>query len=255
MALKVQIKKSAYEKLADEVKALYKVSDDSEDIFNLDVEGFEDPSPELRRGKERVAAENKELKEKLAAFDKEKDDAVKAAEEAALAKARKDGDIDVIEQKFKDDMAALETSWQKKFEDEIAKKDVEIGKLTKFADDTLVQSVAGTIASEISTVPALMKREIAGRLTVDHSGETPVTKVIGDDGKPSALTIDELKKSFVDNKEFASIIKGTNASGGGAPTDKRPGQKGGADPSQGTLLSDMRPSDLKVRIAEKADAR
>jgi hypothetical protein len=36
------------------------------------------------------------------------------------------------------------------------------------------------------------------------------------DGKPSALTLADLEKEFVDNKAFAPIIRASNASGGGA---------------------------------------
>ena len=40
--------------------------------------------------------------------------------------------------------------------------------------------------------------------------------VIGQDGKPSALTIDELKAEFTSNPAFAPVIAGSKATGGGA---------------------------------------
>jgi len=44
----------------------------------------------------------------------------------------------------------------------------------------------------------------------------PVTVVIGQDGKPSALTIDELKSELAANPAFAPIIAASKAAGGGA---------------------------------------
>ena len=258
MPLKLEIKEEDFKKLDEATQKLYVAKKDADGVYKLDLDGdIDDPSPALRRGKERVEAENKELKEKLAKVEAEEAEKIKAAEAKALEKARKDGDIDVIEKKHKEDMDALGASWQKKHDDAIAEKDAQISKLTSFADDTLVQSVAETMANEISTVPALMKSQIAGRLTVDHSGETPVTKVLDENGKISAWTTDDLKKSFVDNKDFAAIIKGTNASGGGAQTDGKAGSTGGAGGnSQGNTdnLSKIKPSALRDKIADKANA-
>ena len=40
---------------------------------------------------------------------------------------------------------------------------------------------------------------------------SPKTVVIGQDGKPSALTIDELKAEFASNPAFAPVIPGSKA--------------------------------------------
>ena len=58
--------------------------------------------------------------------------------------------------------------------------------------------------------------------------------MLGDNGERSALTLDELKKSFVDNKDFSAIIKATSANGGakagrfvsGTQDEEKPGQLG-----------------------------
>ena len=44
----------------------------------------------------------------------------------------------------------------------------------------------------------------------------PVTVVLGQDGKPSALTIDDLKSELTANQAFAPIIAASKAAGGGA---------------------------------------
>ena len=72
------------------------------------------------------------------------------------------------------------------------------------------------IANEISTVPDLMSGAISARLTTEIVDGKATTRVLDQDGKPSALTVEELKKEFVANEKFSSIIVGSNASGSGA---------------------------------------
>ena len=67
---------------------------------------------------------------------------------------------------------------------------------------------------------------IRARLSVDIRDGQPQTVVIGQDGKPSALTLDELKAEFASNQAFAPVIASSRASGGGASGGS--GKGGGA---------------------------
>ena len=61
-----------------------------------------------------------------------------------------------------------------------------------------------------------MVDKIKARLDLEIADGVPITRVLDAAGKPSALSLDDLKKEFVDNKSYAAIIKASDANGGGA---------------------------------------
>lgn len=230
MALKKKITKEEHAKLSDVLKAEY--IEDGEG-FRLDVDGEEDTGA-LRRAKDREAqlrrdAEKakKELEDKLAEI--EGDD------------ARKKGDI-----------ATLEKSWQKKLDDQKAEYESKVSKLTTHTTKNLVDSVALSIASKISTAPALLLPHIRARLQADFDGDEPKTRILDKDGKPSAMTIEELSAEFVANKDFSAIITASKASGGAG----KPSQNGGGAPKfsgqsdKPADLSRMNPAELAAHLKE-----
>ncbi|WEM33661.1 head scaffolding protein [Pseudomonas phage PSA-KC1] len=93
---------------------------------------------------------------------------------------------------------------------------------------------------------------IKSRLMADFEGDTPVTRVLDKDGKPSALTIDELANEFVANKDFSAIITASKASGGAG----KPSQNGGGAPKfngqsdKPADLSKMNPAELAAHLKE-----
>lgn len=104
------------------------------------------------------------------------------------------------------------------------------------------------IAAKISTAPAVILPHIKSRLSADLEGDKPRTVVLDENGQPSALTIEELSKEFIENKDFSSIIIASKASGSGA-TDKTKGS-GGA-PAKGIDLSKASPKDLRAHLDSK----
>lgn len=80
-----------------------------------------------------------------------------------------------------------------------------------------VGAAAGSMAAEIAIQGSanVLLPHIERRLTVEIRDGKAVTKVLDKDGRPSAMTIDELKKEFITDKQFAPIIQGTKASGTG----------------------------------------
>jgi len=230
MALKKKLTKAEHEKLPDHLKAEY--IEDGEG-FRLDVDGEEDTGA-LKRAKDREAQlrkdaekEAKELRERLESI--EGDD------------ARKKGDI-----------ATLEKSWQSKLDKQRDEYEAKVSKLTSHTTTTLVDNVASQIAHKISNAPAVIMPHIKSRLMADFEGDAPVTRILDKDGKPSAMTIDDLSAEFIANKDFSAIITASKASGGAG----KPSQNGGGAPKtpgsfdQPADLSKMNPSELAVHLKE-----
>lgn len=232
MALKKKLTKAEYEKLSDALKSEY-ISDG--DDYKLDLDGDEDTGA-LKRAKDRetqlrrdAEKKAKELEEQLAAISD--------------TDARKKGDIET-----------LEKSWQKKEGETKAAYDARIAKLEGHIKTSLVDNVASQIAHKISSAPALILPHIKARLAADLEGDAPTTRVLDKDGKVSALSVEDLTKEFVANKDFSSIIIGSKASGGGAP-------KGSFDKSGGattqsdkpTMLSQLKPHELAAELRARKE--
>jgi hypothetical protein len=192
--LKMKITKSAFDELAEEFRKEYKLSGDD---YILDLEGYEDPG-ELRRARDREKLEAQKEKERADKLQKERDD-------WNDDKSKRRGDIDALEQSWKDKNTKIK-----------ADADAEIAKARNQTKKLLVDNVAESIANKISITPKLLAPLIKQRLAVDFETDVALTRVLDSEGKPSALTLDELEKEFSTNKEFASIIRASNASGGGA---------------------------------------
>lgn len=190
---KLKIDKAAYDALSDEHKALYIAKGDS---FVIDVDDTE-VAAEMRRARDREKQLKDEAEGKVA-------DLTTRLEALEGDNNRRGNNIDAIEASWKTKLTNAETAAATKVQ----------GLQTQLKQ-LLVSDVAKSLAAEISTVPHVILPHILARLQADLDGDTPVTRVLGDDGKPSALTLDELKKSFVDNKDFASIIIASKASGSG----------------------------------------
>lgn len=231
MALKKKLSKAEYEKLSDAIKAEYIEDGDG---FRLDIDGDEDTGA-LKRAKDREAQLRRDAEAKLREAQEELD--------------RINGD----DARKKGDIATLEKSWQKKLDDTKAEYEGRVSKLTAHTTKTLVDNVATQIASKISNAPALLLPHIKSRLQADFEGDAPVTRVLDKDGKPSAMTVEELAAEFVANKDFSAIITASKASGGaGKPSNN----SGGGAPNNSDKpadLASMNPAQLAEHIkASKA---
>lgn len=230
MALTIKITKSVYDALSADLKKEY-IADGDE--YNLDVTGLEDTGA-LKRAHDRNKVKIKDLEKKLndteAELDTYKSD----------PKAR--------------DIKALETSWNDKYKTLKDESDAQVNKFKGFLDETMVNSVANSLANEISNAPELILPHILKRLTPDYSGDKPVTKVLDKDGKASALTLEDLKKELLTNKAFAPIIVASRAKGsGGNPS---PTQKTGdaGNPQEKINPMKLSAADMAARIAARKGA-
>ncbi len=231
MALKKKLTKEEHAKLSDHIKAEYIEDGDG---FRLDIDGDEDTGA-LKRAKDREAQLRREAETKLREAQEQLD---------ALGNddARKKGDIQT-----------LEKSWQKKIEDQKTEYEGKLGKLTSHTKTQLVDNVAQQIASKISNAPALLLPHIKARLAADFEGDSPITRILDKDGKPSAMTVEQLSAEFVANKDFSAIITASKASGGaGKPSNNN----GGGAPNKSDKPADiasMNPAQLAEHIkASKA---
>lgn len=225
MAMKFKINKAAYDKLSDELKNEYIVGDnDGEYVLDVtDLPQGEDVGP-VKRALEAERAKNKTLTTKNNEL------------QATIAAAPNIEEVNANHAK-------------------------EVGKYKSFTEKTLIDNAALALATRISTSPALLLPHIKARLIADMTGDEPVTKVIGADGKPSDMTIDKLGEEFVANADFKTIIKASNGSGGGTPPNPTVKPLGGGMPpkagEQGDApdFSKLPPKDFAAHLKAKAEAK
>lgn len=208
--MKFKINQEDFDKLSESLQGEYTKGDDGE--FTLKIEGGEDTGA-LKRAKDH---EKKRRQDSEAKLKEAQDTLTEVQSELEDLKDNSDKNGD----------AALEKKWQRKLEAKEAELNTTIDGLKGNLSEILVDGVASTMASALSDSPSLLLPQIKNRLTVEMVDGKPVTKVKDIDGELSALTVEELQTEMSSNKEFAAIIRGSGASGGGAEGDKG-GDKGG----------------------------
>lgn len=196
----MKVTKAQYDTLDPAIKKLFKQVGDTEEYDN-----GEENAAALKAARDRERDAAKALREQKATDDARIKELEDAAEETKGSTHSKDEEVQRIKDKAARDVQKAKDVGQ-------ARED----KLTALLRKTHVDAVAANLATEISTVPDLMKAEIAKRLQVNIDGDEPITEVLGPDGKPTAGTLDELKQEFLGNDKFAAILVGSKGSGGGA---------------------------------------
>ena len=202
--LKRKINKATFDALSDEMKKLY-VAEGDDFIINLD-------------GGEELSRANARLQTELTTMRTELTTVKNKLEAIDNTSAHKAGDV-----------VAIEASWKGKFDTMVADKDKIIKKKDEFIQKVLVSEKATKLAGEISSDPEILLPHLIGRLQAEFNGDAdPITRVLDKDGKPSALSLEDLGKEFIDNPKFKSIIVVSKASGGGASggNGNRPGGAG-----------------------------
>jgi len=136
----------------------------------------------------------------------EKAAAKKAAQESQEEAAKKSGDVE-----------ALEKSWSDKLNAETGSRDEKLTAYEKQISDMTAGASARKMAAELALPGSadVLLPHIKGRLSVDMDGDSPLVRVLDKDGKPSAMSIDDLRKEIEANKAFAPLLLGSMASGSG----------------------------------------
>mgnify|MGYP006961549105 CR=1 FL=1 len=209
------------EGLEESQKAFYEEKDGK---FVLKVKGIPQPQNDdgLRKKVDELLAEKKAEQQK-------RKEAEEQARKEAEENARKKGDID-----------ALEKSWGEKF----TARETELLNEKQALEAQVYKLTVGSKATELAAklaVPgsdSVLLPHISNRLQVETvDGEIKI-RVLDLQGKPSALSIEDLEKEFRANEAFKPLIRASNASGSGASG----GQGGGAT---------KKPSEMS--FAERAD--
>ncbi|MEA4022371.1 hypothetical protein VBJ55_22340 [Enterobacter hormaechei] len=188
-------------------RGLY-VKDDASGAYRLDVEPDEKTTKELeelRKEKQRMEQHTKKLLE-----EKKKE-----AERARLAeeeRARRDRDVE-----------SLERSLREKHQADIENANSRTALLQAQLESQMVDNLAMRLANELSDTPALIMPHIKSRLRAQEIDGKWRTSVVDVMGNPTATTPDELVEHMRADKQFAPLVRGTKAGGGGA-------NGGGANP-------------------------
>lgn len=192
------------EGLEESQKAFYEERDGK---FVLKVKGIPQPQNDdgLRKKVDELLAEKKAEQQKRK----------EAEEQAALEHARKKGDIDALEKSWGEKFTARETELL----NEKQSLEAQVYKLTVGSKATELAAKLAVPGSDSVLLP-----HISNRLQVETvDGEIKI-RVLDLQGKPSALSIEDLEKEFRTNEAFKPLIRASNASGSGASG----GQGGGA---------------------------
>lgn len=210
MALKFKITKEEYDALDPLIKAEYK-GDGAGYVLDTDVQNQDTTAL--------VNAHNR-VKEELRVMREGEAQRIAEAEERAREELRASGNTTELERRLTEERESLRRE-----------KDATIDRRTQQLSRVLVQDRANSLARELcGDAWMVMLPHIQSRLVADLDSDIPACKVIAADGQPSTLTVEDLKKEFLSNAAFASIIKGVDSSGGGA--GRKPGGNASKKPEE-----------------------
>lgn len=224
MTLKYQL--DSLEGLEPAVAAMYEEKDGK---FVLKVEGI----PQAEPGEDVTGLKNKveELLAEKKAEAKRRQEAEEAAKRAAEEHARKTGDVE-----------ALQKSWEEKHTKALTEKEQTLAALQSQVHALTVGATAARLAGELAVQgsSAVLQRLIEPRLSMDMRDGKPVVVVLDNEGRPTALTPDELKNEIISDAALAPLVAGSKATGGGAA-----GSKGGGAAKTWDQLSGMERVELR----------
>jgi len=183
------------------------------EIDKAELESLQEKVKSIDSLQESVA----KLEENNKALLKEKADAKDAARKATEEAAKKNGDVEALEKSYQEKIDALKAETQKQID----------GFKTTISDLT-VGATAKSLAAELALPGSadVLLPHISKRLTVEMADSGPITRVLDKEGKPSALSVDDLKKEIAANESFAPLLVASKASGDGGSGKKGSGGGG-----------------------------
>jgi hypothetical protein len=203
LAMKFIITTEEHTALSDDLKSQYKEQDGA---LVLNLEGHEEhfvpkAKKDLAEGHRREAEKNLAAAETREAELLVKLDGASGKKEIEEIRANAAADIEKIKGEFAERDAAVKAESNK----------------------NLIAVEAGKFAGDKFTVPSLIQDKYASRLQVEEIDGKQVIRVLEADGTASAKSIADLQKEILDNPEYATIIKGTQSSGGSADNNQNSG--------------------------------
>ncbi len=231
--MKFKLSEEEFGKLPPHFQEEYNKDEESGE-YTLKVEGGEDTGA-LKRAKDHEKKRRKEAEEKIRDLEEKVTEV-----QSQLEDARENG----------------ATAKERQLQKELDKVTKELGEqnqsLSSQLDSILLDGVADKLAAELSDSPKVLRPHILSRLTVDMEDGKRVTRIKDAEGEVSAMTLDELKSEFESSDEFASIIRGSNASGSGAHGGD--GGKGGNGSPQKPEFSKASPKEIAEYLKSQKEA-
>ncbi|RKZ45102.1 MAG: hypothetical protein DRQ58_10795 [Gammaproteobacteria bacterium] len=181
------------------------------DAYVLKIEGLDDLGLKIENVdglKTAMQHERDQAKSAKSALQKLKKETEKKDAETAAKEAEASGDIE----KIKENIRGV-------FQKDIETLDQIISKQSKKLSQLLIRDEANRLAHEIAVdtdAVEILAEHINNRLTIEEKDGDYVTVVIGDDGKPSGLSMKEYQSSLQTNKSLARLLKSSNGTGSGA---------------------------------------
>lgn len=120
----------------------------------------------------------------------------------------------------KEQIEQIKADHAKQIEQMRTEREAEAAKVKQERNAAMVREEAEKFSNGHFTIPGLITDQVAKRLAVEEVDGKPVIRVINADGSPSTAALADLQKEFLDNKDFAPIIKANVGSGGGASPNK-----------------------------------
>lgn len=200
MTLHFKITKEEFDKLDPVIQAEYKGDGAG---YVLDTDAQSDDTTALRNAHERTKEELRRLREDQ---ETERQRVARETEERIREELRANGNTAELERRLTAEREQLRTELTEQTE-----------RRTRQLSNVLVKERAESLARELCGDSwVVILPHIQSRLVADLDADIPTCKVVAADGQPSTFTIEDLKKEFLNNAAFASIIKGVDSSGGGA---------------------------------------
>lgn len=203
----MKLTKEQYDALPDMLKALCVAEGEGYEMNIKSQKDVDDEIAGLKSNNEKLLNEKREA----ARLAKEREDAAKAAADEL---ARKNGDVSALDKSYQEQIAKL-----------TADNEALIGRYKGQVNSLMVDSVANKLATSLGgDSAAVFLPHIKSRLSLEEDGEGFKTRVLGLDGKPSALTVEQLEQEFRGNKAFSGSLVAPASSGLGGgqnlPTTK-----------------------------------
>lgn len=248
MAIKAVL--DSLDNVPEALKGEYKKGDDGK--FYLDLEGIDDHTAvgALKRAKGHEVEAHKATKGKLDAANTQIEE-LQGQVQNALKGFVPEANVTALENSYKTQLATKETAWLEE------KKGLE-GNLTRLLKDNVAHGLAGKIAAKPEFAELLLPH-VASRITVETINGESKTRILDKDGKPSALTLEDLEKEMLQTPAFATILIGTQANGAGGGS----GSGGGAskkfsdltEAERVKLYRTNRPEYDRLKAAEQSDKK
>lgn len=206
--MKLKFKLKTLEGLDDSIKALYTEVNGE---YVLSVEGMDDGDKgddAKTKEIEAILKKNQELLDELKSNKRTRQELEAKQKQDLEDKHKADGNFEAL---------------LKSAEEKIAEKESYIKSMVDKNNQSLINTTVMTMAAKLcdGSNVSLIRPHIKGRLGVNEKGEI---QILNASGEPTVSTQEDLINEFQQDKDYASIVRGTQSSGGGASG----GSSGGA---------------------------